>query len=33
MIDEYYRGETDVVAADAPDLESVLKEIEGLIGT
>ena len=24
-------GETDVVAANAPDLESVLKEIEGLI--
>jgi Family of unknown function (DUF6516) len=26
-------GETDVVVADAPDLGSVLKEIEGLIGT
>jgi hypothetical protein len=25
-------GENDVIAADAPDLESVLKEIEGLIG-
>jgi hypothetical protein len=24
-------GETDVIAADAPDLQSVLKEIEGLI--
>jgi hypothetical protein len=24
-------GETDVVAADVPDLESVLKEIEALI--
>ena len=26
-------GETDVVAADAPDLQSVLKEIEGMVGT
>jgi hypothetical protein len=26
-------GETEVVAANAPDLESVLKEIEGLIKT
>lgn len=25
-------GETEVVAADAPDLESVLKEIEAIIG-
>ncbi len=25
-------GETEVVAADAPDLQSVLKEIEALIG-
>jgi len=25
-------GETDVIAADAPDLSSVLKEIEGMIG-
>lgn len=26
-------GETDVIAANAPDLQSVLKEIEGLIKT
>ncbi|MDL1911641.1 hypothetical protein FBQ81_13285 [Chloroflexi bacterium CFX6] len=25
-------GETEVVAAEAPDLQSVLKEIEGMIG-
>ncbi len=25
-------GETEVIAADAPDLQSVLKEIEALIG-
>ncbi|MBI5842221.1 MAG: hypothetical protein HZB19_19210 [Chloroflexi bacterium] len=26
-------GETEVIAADAPDLQSVLKEIEGMIKT
>ncbi len=26
-------GESEVIAAEAPDLQSVLKEIEGMIGT